>query len=44
MAFTSATITVEQPPGTTVLTVTCTFASPTTDGAVSARDVSCTSS
>jgi hypothetical protein len=44
VAFTSATITVEQPPGTTVLTVTCTFASPTTDGAVSGRNVSCTSS
>ncbi|HET6917965.1 MAG TPA: hypothetical protein VFI46_00715 [Jiangellaceae bacterium] len=26
---TSATITVEQPPGTVVLTVTCTFATPT---------------
>jgi hypothetical protein len=44
VAFTSATITVEQPPGTTVLTVSCTFASPTTDGAVSSKDVSCTSS
>src|ERR687887_1248840 len=43
VAFTSATITVEQPPGTTVLTVSCTFASPTTDGAVSSKDVSCTS-
>jgi hypothetical protein len=44
VAFTSATITVEQPPGTVVLTVTCTFSSPTTDGTVSARNVSCTSS
>lgn len=44
VAFTSATITVEQPPGTVVLTVTCTFSSPTTDGVVDRRDVSCTSS
>jgi hypothetical protein len=44
VAFTSATITVEQPPGTVVLTVTCTFASPTSDGAVDSKDVSCTSS
>lgn len=44
IAFTSATITVEQPAGTVVLTVTCTFSSPTMDDAVSARDVSCTSS
>ena len=28
MAFTSATISVEQPPGTVVLTVSCTFSSP----------------
>lgn len=44
VAFTSATITVEQPPGTVVLTVTCTFSSPTTGGAVSSKDVTCTSS
>jgi hypothetical protein len=44
VAFTSATITVEQPPGTVVLTVTCTFSSPTTDGLVPADNVSCTSS
>jgi hypothetical protein len=44
VAFTSATITVEQPPGTTVLTVTCTFSSPTTDGNVSGAAVTCTSS
>ena len=44
VAFTSATITVEQPAGTVVLTVTCTFSSPTSDGAVSKNDVSCTSS
>jgi hypothetical protein len=42
LAFTEATITVEQPPGTLVLTVACTFASPTEDGAVPAGDVSCT--
>ncbi len=44
MAFTSATITVEQPAGTVVLTVSCTFSSPTTDGSVPKADVSCTSS
>jgi hypothetical protein len=42
LAFTSAVITVQQPPGTTVLTVSCT-SSPTSDGAVSGGDVSCTS-
>jgi hypothetical protein len=44
LAFTSATITVEQPPGTVVLTVTCTFASPTEDGAVPGGDVARTQS
>jgi len=44
VAFTSATITVEQPPGTVVLTVTCTFASPTSDGPVASTHVRCTSS
>src|SRR5207244_12120558 len=44
MAFTSATISVEQPPGTVVLTVSCTFSSPTSDGAVPGSHVSCTSS
>ena len=44
MAFTSLTITVEQPAGTTVLTVSCTFSAPTTDGSVPRADVSCTSS
>lgn len=44
LAFTSATITVEQPLGTVVLTVTCTFSEPTSDGAVPSGDVSCTSS
>ena len=38
------TITVEQPAGTTVLTVSCSFSAPTTDGNVPRADVSCTSS
>jgi hypothetical protein len=42
VAFTSATITVQQG-GVTVLTVSCTFSSPTTDGAVPKGNVSCTS-
>ena len=42
LAFTSATITVEQPVGTVVLTVTCTFSPATSDGPVSKADVSCT--
>lgn len=42
--FTSATITVEQPPGTTALTVNCAFSSPTSNGAVPAGVVTCTSS
>jgi hypothetical protein len=42
LAFTSATITVQQPVPTVVLTVVCTFASPTKDGAVPRGDVSCT--
>jgi hypothetical protein len=42
MAFTSAVITVEQPPGTLVLTVTCSFKEPTSDGAVAAGKVTCT--
>ena len=41
LSFTTATITVEQPAGTVVLTVTCTFSAPTTDGAVSKQDVVC---
>ena len=44
VAFTSATITVEQPAGTVVLTVTCTFASPTKNGSVPGSNVTCTSS
>lgn len=43
VAFTSATISVEQPPGTVVLTVSCTFSSPTTNGAVLSSRVTCTS-
>jgi len=41
LAFTSATITVEQPAGTLVLTVSCTFSAPTSNGAVSKQDVVC---
>jgi hypothetical protein len=44
LLFKTATITVEQPAGTLVLTVTCTFSAPTTNGAVSRADVECTSS
>ena len=40
--FTSATLTVEQPPGTVVLTVTCTFSPPTSDNTVPGNEVSCT--
>ncbi len=43
VSFTSATITVEQPPGTTVLTVSCTFSPATTDGAVPEATVTCSS-
>jgi len=44
LAFTSAVITVQQPPGTLVLTVTCAFGSPTGDGAVPGSNVTCTQS
>ncbi|MGH2437973.1 MAG: hypothetical protein ACRDFA_13415, partial [bacterium] len=44
LLFKTATITVEQPAGTLVLTVTCTFSAPTTNGAVSRGDVECSSS
>lgn len=44
LSFTSATITVEQPAGNLVLTVTCTFSEPTSNGAVPGRNVTCTSS
>jgi hypothetical protein len=43
LSFTTATITVEQPAGTLVLTVGCTFANPTSNGAVPGREVTCTS-
>jgi hypothetical protein len=42
LSFTSATITVEQPPGTVVLVVSCTFGSPTSNGPVPGSNVSCT--
>jgi len=41
VAFTSATITVEQPAGTTVFEVTCSFNPATSNGAVPSRNVSC---
>ncbi len=44
LAFTSATITVEQPEGTLVLTVECTFSSPTSDGSVPGNNVTCVQS
>lgn len=44
LGFTSATIVVEQPVGTTVLTVTCSFSPPTSNGTVPRSSVSCTSS
>lgn len=43
LAFTSAIITVEQPPGTIVLTVACSFDPPTADGPVPSGDVTCQS-
>jgi hypothetical protein len=44
LAFTSATVTVEQPAGTLVLTVSCTFSSPTANGSVPGGNVTCTQS
>jgi hypothetical protein len=41
LAFTSATITVEQPAGTVVLTVECAIDPPTANGAVDKGDVDC---
>jgi hypothetical protein len=41
VAFTSATLTVEQPAGTVVLTASCTFSSPTSNGPVPSNNVSC---
>ena len=43
LLFKTGTITVEQPPGTLVLTISCTFSQPTTNGAVPRADVVCTS-
>jgi hypothetical protein len=43
LSFTTATITVEQPAGNLVLTVSCTFSQPTTNGAVPGSSVTCTS-
>jgi hypothetical protein len=42
LAFTSATIVVEQPVGTTVLTIVCTFSEPTTNSGVPDANVTCT--
>lgn len=44
LRFTSAVITVEQPVGTLVLTVSCTFSPATSNGPVPGNRVSCTSS
>ena len=44
LSFTSATITVEQPAGNLVLTVTCSFSEATSNGAVSRANVECSSS
>jgi len=44
LSFTAATITVEQPPGTTVLTVACSINPASSNGAVPAGTVSCTQS
>jgi hypothetical protein len=44
VAFTSAVITVEQPVGTLVLTISCSFSSPTSNGSVPGSNVSCTQS
>jgi hypothetical protein len=41
LAFTAATLTVEQPAGATVLTLTCTIAPPSADGVIPAASVSC---
>jgi hypothetical protein len=44
LAFTSAVITVEQPVGNVVLTVSCTFTSPTSNGGVPGNHVVCVQS
>ena len=43
VAFTSATLTVEQPPGNVVLTVSCSFGPATSNGAVPGNTVTCAS-
>ncbi len=43
MKFTSAIITVEQPPGSLVLTVTCTISPPSSNGPISKAHVFCSS-
>ena len=42
LAFLTATVTVQQPPGTVVLTAACSFSPPTTGGPVPSGNVSCT--
>jgi hypothetical protein len=42
VAFTSAVLTVQQPVGTTVLTASCTFSPPTSNGPVPSSSVTCT--
>jgi hypothetical protein len=44
VAFTSAVITVEQPEGTLVLTISCSFSQPTSNGQVAGGNVSCSQS
>lgn len=39
LSFTQATLTVQQPPGTTVLSVSCTFTAPTENGPVPSTEV-----
>jgi hypothetical protein len=41
LAFTSAALTVEQPPGTTVFTLFCSFSPPTSNGSVPGQRVTC---
>jgi hypothetical protein len=43
MSFTNAVLTVQQPPGTTVLTVSCIFSAATSNGSVPANTVTCSS-
>jgi hypothetical protein len=41
LAFTSAVLTVEQPVGVTVLTVSCVISPPSTNGLIARQDVAC---